>query len=91
MDQLREAQLLQQIYRLTQELDYTRSLLLDERKKVAELEVQAAYTPHTNVECSSNLGDYADDEQYGDAFKRAKLCRLLELSPRILSANSPTK
>ncbi len=82
MDHGREAQLLQEIARLSRELEHTRILLLNERNKVAALEIQAACTPHTNVEFSSSLSDYAEDERYGAAFKRAGLQRLLELGQK---------
>ena len=57
-------------------------LAIQSLRHVVEDHAIDKYIPHTNVEFSTNLSDYAVDERYREAFERAGLQRLLELSSK---------
>ena len=48
-------------------------------REVVEARSDCIWTPHTTEKLSSNLQDYANHPEYGDAFRRANLGILLEL------------
>ena len=63
---------------VTSELERTK-LEAQTWREVVEARSDCLCTPHTTEKLSSNLQDYANHPEYGDAFRRTNLGVLLEL------------